>query len=97
MLLLARFKIIGHSMEPQIKAGEPVLVSGVPYWFKKPKINDIVAFKSNSGGTVFVKRIVSIQNNKYFIEGDNKSDSLDSRKFGPISRNQIIGEIIYKL
>jgi signal peptidase I len=96
MLLLARFKIFGHSMEPQIKTGETVLTSNIPYWFKSPKINDIVAFKDNAG-RVLIKRISKVQSGKYFVEGDNKKDSLDSRKFGYIFKNQIIGEVIYKL
>jgi len=96
MLLLVRFKIFGHSMEPQIKTGETVLVSNIPYWFKMPKIRDIVAFK-DSTGKVLIKRISKIQKGKYSVEGDNKKDSLDSRRLGLISKNQIIGEIIYKL
>jgi signal peptidase I len=96
MLLLARFKIIGHSMEPQIKNGESVLVSNFPYWFKTPRINDIVAFKDNSG-KVLIKRIVEIKNGKYSVLGDNRKDSLDSRKFGDVSKDKIIGEIILKL
>ena len=96
MLLLAKFKIIGHSMEPQIKTGETVLVSSIQYWFKIPKIHDIVAFK-DSTNKILIKRIIKIQNGKYFVQGDNKNDSLDSRKFGYISKDKIIGEIIYKL
>ena len=96
MLLLARFKIVGHSMEPQIKTGETVLVSSIPYRFKIPKINDIVAFKDNTG-KVLIKRIIRFQNGKYFVQGDNENDSLDSREFGYISKKQIIGELIYKL
>ncbi len=96
MLVLARFKVIGHSMEPLIKNGAAVLVSNCPYWFKNPQINDIVAFKDKSG-KVLVKRIAKVNNEKYFVEGDNNSDSLDSRSFGYISKKQIIGEMIYKL
>jgi nickel-type superoxide dismutase maturation protease len=96
MLLLARFKIIGHSMEPQIENGEAVLVSSIPYWFKIPKIHDIVAFK-DSANKILIKRIIKTQNGKYFVQGDNKNDSLDSRRFGYISRKKIIGEVIYKL
>lgn len=96
MLLLARFKITGHSMEPRIKNGQSVLASNTPYWFKKPKINDIVAFKDKTN-KVLIKRITKIQNGKYFVQGDNQKDSLDSRRLGLISGNQIIGEIICKL
>ena len=96
MLLLARFKIVGHSMEPQIEDGQSILVSVLPYWFKKPQINDIVAFKDNSG-KVLIKRIAKVKNGEYFMQGDNQEDSLDSRKFGFISKNQIVGEVIFKL
>lgn len=96
MLVLARFRVIGHSMEPLIKNGEKVLVSNCPYWFKNPQINDIVAFKDKSD-KILVKRIAEIKNGKYFVRGDNNNDSLDSRNFGYISKNQIIGEMIYKL
>jgi nickel-type superoxide dismutase maturation protease len=97
MLVLARFKIIGHSMEPQIEDGQSVLVSSIPYWFKKPQINDIVAVNADNGSKILIKRITKIQNGNYFIEGDNKEDSLDSRKFGVISKDKIIGEVIYNL
>jgi nickel-type superoxide dismutase maturation protease len=96
MLLLARFKIIGHSMLPKIKDGQLVLVSEIPYWFKKPQVNDIVAFKENHG-QVLIKRISEIRNGKYFVKGDNRGDSLDSRSFGVISRDKIIGKVKLKL
>jgi phage repressor protein C with HTH and peptisase S24 domain len=95
MLLLGKFKIVGHSMEPQIKNGESVLVSCISYLFKTPRVNDIVAFAR--GNQVLIKRVVSIQNGKYFVEGYNKKDSLDSRKFGAIVKNKIIGKMIIKL
>jgi len=97
MLLLARFKIIGHSMEPQIEDGQSVLVSSISYLFKTPKINDIVAFKDIRNTQVLIKRITKIKNGKYFVLGDNKRDSLDSRKLGFISKDKIIGEVILNL
>ena len=91
-MLLARFKVSGHSMEPQIKNGEEVLVTSIIYLFKKPKINDIVAFKEDK--KVLIKRIIRIDGDKYFVAGDNKNDSLDSKTFGLISKRQILGKII---
>ncbi len=32
-----------------------------------------------------------------FVEGDNRPDSLDSRAFGPINANQIIGKLILRV
>ncbi len=34
---------------------------------------------------------------QYIVLGDNGLDSLDSRKFGPISKSQIIGKVIIKI
>jgi len=94
MLLLSRFRISGHSMEPVIKNGETVLVSSIPYFFSKPKIGDIVAFRKLE--QVFVKRITRIDGDEYFLKGDNKKDSLDSRDFGWIKKKDVLGRLIFK-
>jgi signal peptidase I len=86
-MLLARFKVIGHSMQPQIVNGETVLISNLFYLFKNPQIGDIVAFSIQ--GKILIKR--------YFLEGDNREDSLDSRKFGFVLREKILGKVFYKL
>lgn len=97
MLLLSRFKIHGHSMEPTIKNGASVLVSGIPYLFPKPKISDIVAFRGKETGKVFIKRIVKVDRDKYFVSGDNKNDSIDSRKLGWITKREIVGKVIWNI
>lgn len=94
MLLLAKFKVSGHSMEPTIKYGQYILVSKLPYIFSKPKNKDIIAFR-NKNREILIKRIIKIKGNRYFIQGDNLKDSLDSRSFGYISKNDILGKIIY--
>jgi signal peptidase I len=35
--------------------------------------------------------------NQLFVEGDNRPDSLDSRSFGPINANQIIGQLVLRV
>lgn len=93
MLPIARFKIYGHSMGPIIKNGQTIFVSSIPYLFSNPKIGDIVAFKKDE--KVFIKRIARIENQKYFMTGDNKNDSLDSRDFGWIEKKDVIGRLIF--
>ena len=80
-------------MSPTLHAGQIVFVNRLSYFFKSPKINDIVAAKV--GDKVFIKRITKIENKKFFLSGDNKSDSFDSRKFGMISRKDIIGKAVF--
>ncbi len=98
MLLLSRFIIQGHSMEPNILQGQTILVSSIPYLFFKPKIGDIVVIKNNK---YLVKRIARIDpsadGERYFVSGDNKKDSMDSRKLGWISREDIVGKVIYTI
>lgn len=83
-------------MEPRIRHGEFVLVSSLPYLFKNPKKGDIIAFK-NKAKRVLIKRISEIKGENYFVLGDNRHDSLDSRKFGRILHQEIIGKVVAKL
>ena len=80
-------------MEPAIKDGQTVLLSSVFFFFSKPKIGDIVAIRKEK--KVFVKRIFKLDEEKYFVKGDNEKDSLDSRDFGWIEKKDIIGKLIF--
>lgn len=95
MLLLSKFRISGHSMESYLKENDLVFVSNIFYLFRNPGVNDIVVFKLND--KILVKRIIKIEENKYFVAGDNKKDSFDSNFFGHIKKSQILGKIFYKL
>ncbi len=81
-------------MEPAVKYGDFVLVSSIPYCFFSPKERDIIAF--NYKGKVLIKRIARIQNEEFYLEGDNRNDSLDSRSFGKVKKSDILGKVIYK-
>ena len=49
---------------------------------------------------MFINKVIEnkyvIKENEYFIMGDNKNNSNDSRFFGPISKDIIIGKVIVK-
>jgi signal peptidase I len=47
---------------------------------------------SGSRGPNFAERILG--SGQYFVMGDNRSNSCDSREFGPIRRSEIIGKVI---
>jgi signal peptidase I len=40
---------------------------------------------------------LTIGKNQLFVSGDNRPDSLDSRAFGPINTNQVIGKLIVRV
>lgn len=90
-MLLWKFKIQGHSMEPGIKNGSQILVSNIPFIFFKPKVRDIIAFKNDN--KVLIKRIKKIEKSKYFAAGDNNKDSINLW----IGKDNIIGKVIIKL
>ena len=81
-------------MLPNLTPNEKALISSLPFFFKSPSIGDIVAFREDD--KIFVKRIKFIKEDKFFLEGDNNKDSLDSRSFGFIFKKQILGKLIFK-
>lgn len=85
----SRFIISGESMDPTLKNGQTAISLN---WFFKIYKNDLVVAEKN--GKLIIKRVTKILNNKYFLQGDNKSFSTDSRKFGYLSKDDIFGKVI---
>ena len=71
-----------------------------------PRRGDVVILYSPRDGAALVKRIAAIPGDridgrgdplppgKYFVRGDNAAHSFDSRSFGPVSRDKIIGRAV---
>lgn len=80
-------------MLPTLKNNQNVLCFNWAYFFTKPKRVDIVAAEVNN--KTVVKKIVKLESDLIFLEGDNKKESTDSRNFGPIKKSQLIGKIVF--
>ncbi len=80
-------------MFPALEPGNSVLVS--KYFFSKPKIGDVIACLDPRDRKVIIKRITKMKNSMYFITGDNRKESTDSRAFGMITQRHIIGKLIF--
>jgi hypothetical protein len=73
-----------------LRPGQLVFVSG---WFWRLKPGHVVVFRHN--GLEKIKRITAVDVKKgYFVEGDNRKYSTDSRHFGWIPRDAIIARVI---
>ena len=96
----------GHSMEPAIKSGAVLVVSRLRYglrlpWQQRyllnwalPSAGEIVVFYTPSG-ELAVKRCASLlEQGKFIAEGDNSRLSYDSRAYGPVPIENIIGKVL---
>jgi len=95
----------GHSMEPSIKNGTVLVISRVRYgirlpWrqnyivrWSQPQVGEVVVFYTPTG-ELAIKRCVSIEANGYIMEGDNSLSSYDSRSYGPVLADKIIGKVL---
>jgi type IV secretory pathway protease TraF len=77
-------------MVPTLYPGQYVIATNL---FNKPVINDVVVIRHNQVDKI--KRIKNIQNQKLFLIGDNSRQSVDSRSFGWLSINSVVGRVIW--
>jgi signal peptidase I len=95
----------GHSMYPSIKPGAILLVSKVSYGLRKPisgdyllrwagpKPGEIVVFYTPLG-EIAVKRCGDVFGAFFYAMGDNNLQSYDSRSYGPVPIDNIIGRVL---
>ncbi|MBI3033802.1 S26 family signal peptidase [Candidatus Woesearchaeota archaeon] len=75
-------------MEPAFRQGERVLL----FKTRKVKIGDVIVF--SNPGMDCIKRVCAINGDSLFVEGDNKLHSTDSRDYGAVRKEQVIGKVI---
>lgn len=96
--LIREFELLvvtGDSMYPTLKDGEIVLLHKT----QDVQVDDIIIVTDSTiSDKTIIKRVLSVTKiggqKRYWIEGDNKEVSYDSRKFGYIKQDVIEGKII---
>lgn len=97
------YHIPSASMAPALTPGDIILVDTWHYSIKPLVKNDIVVFRLQNESPVMVKRVTNISKNienqvvSVYLEGDNKHNSVDSRKFGWIEQDKIKGKVKFVL
>lgn len=76
-------------MEPKLKDGSFLIALTIPPLLSKPKVGDTILFRD--GKKKIVKKVKKIENEKYFLEGENLSDS---KNYPAIEGSKILGKVI---
>jgi signal peptidase I len=105
-------RVYGSSMAPTLNPGEVVVVQERAYASRKPRKGEIVVARpAAGGGRAYIKRIAGVPNERvtidgrewqladgqFFLLGDYKDRSFDSRAFGPVSLDELVGPIPLRL
>lgn len=84
-----RYRIDGDSMAPTLAAGDYVLA-----WPGAPcGVGDVVVARHPDGERVVVKRIAAVGPGGLDLRGDNPEGSTDSRSWGPVSWDRVLGRV----
>lgn len=81
-------------MEPTISPGDIVFANTIIYKFRSPRVGEVVIVKDPHSSKHFVKRIEWRDGKNYFVIGDNKEESTDSRDFGSVPKKLILGKVM---
>jgi nickel-type superoxide dismutase maturation protease len=83
-------------MAPSFVAGERVLVNKMAYRFgRSPRVGDVVVVRDpRMEERMMIKRIAGERDGGWLVEGDNPSESTDSREFGAVGREVIVGKVL---
>jgi len=89
--LRRKYKVANHSMQPALNAGDFVLVNPSAFLKRSPLVGDIVVAKHPNQSLVLVKRVAGVDGDSIKLASDNVSVGEDSRHFGDLSKDHLLG------
>lgn len=106
------FIVSGASMEPTFNNGDYLIIDELSYHFRKPEKGEVIVFRYPlDPSKFFIKRVIGLPGetikinsskitlgpNEYFVEGDNRPASSDSRIWGAVPENLVVGRAFVRL
>jgi nickel-type superoxide dismutase maturation protease len=92
--------VSGNSMSPTFHDGDWLLFrpyTGVSAEVLRSLVGKVVVIERESyPGILFIKRIVRVDQSGIWVEGDNSQASSDSRQWGALSPEEIIGRVLVR-
>jgi len=86
-------RIIGLPGEQVKMEGDKITIINK---FGQEEILDESEYLSLSQGSLFDSKLIKLAENEYFILGDNRAHSFDSRKWGSLSKEYIVGRVLLR-
>src|SRR3990167_8261837 len=98
LLPFARYRVEGESMSPAVAPGERVVVNKAAYWFGKPRAGDLVVLRDpRAPDRLLIKRIDrAAGDHAWLVLGASEGASTDSRHFGPVGRQLLVGKVWFR-
>jgi nickel-type superoxide dismutase maturation protease len=93
LLPLRRFRITDTSMQPTLRPGDRVIVAT---WLRV-RVGDVVVLRDPERYTTYsAKRVAALTRGGLDLRGDNVNVSRDSRHFGSVPRQLVIGRVVFR-
>jgi signal peptidase I len=94
------YQVESQSMHPTLQDGDYILVDTWAYNDTPVKLLDVVVFRTTGNGPALIKRVhpapthfATRQSGQVYLLGDNRNRSLDSRVFGLVDKNLVVGKV----
>lgn len=100
------YYIASTSMKPTLNVGDIAIVDT---WVKPKDMrrDQIILFKDSQYTKTYIKRVKAVSgdfingklvgNDQFYVVGDNFHNSIDSRQYGTIQSNQLVGRYAYTI
>lgn len=91
-----RMEVEGTSMAPTLLPGDRLLIVRAPRWWRV-SVGAVVAVPDpRLAGRTLLKRVAGVGGSTVTVAGDNPAASTDSRHFGPLPRQSVVGPVLYR-
>lgn len=91
LLPVSIYKVKDNSMIPTIRDGDYVISVG---WYGNIRRGDIIVLRHPAGAMRLVKRVERVDADSVYVVGDNRTESGDSRNFGAVKRQLLLGKVV---
>ena len=92
-----RFRVDGDSMQPTLEHGDFVFADVAHYRTHTPTVGELVVVQHPFESRILIKRISQVDGQEFSVSGDNPSQSSDSRSFGQLSVEALIGRVTSRI